>query len=159
MRIGRDIYRTTIKIAWPAILEALLVTSISIVDTYMVSELGDTAISAVGLTGQPYLLAICVFLSLNVGITATVARRRGEGNAGEANTILRQCLVLALLLSALIMLPMVLFTGPIMSVAGATAETVAPSAMYLRILCMGLPLQAVTMTINAAQRGCGNTRT
>jgi putative MATE family efflux protein len=54
-----------------------------------------------------------------------------------------------------------LFVGladPIMSLAGANADTHETGAVYLRIVMGGIIFQVVSMVINAAQRGSGFTR-
>ena len=45
--------RQVFQIAWPAALEALLVSVVDLVDMAMVSSLKLTAVSAVGVTSQP----------------------------------------------------------------------------------------------------------
>ena len=76
----RTVLKTTLNIAWPSILESFLISLVGMVDTVMVSSLGSYAIAAVGLTTQPKFIALAVFMSLNVAISAIVARRRGEGD-------------------------------------------------------------------------------
>ena len=73
-------YNITLKIAWPSIVEAVLVSLIASVDTMMVGVIGPEAIAAVGITNQPRFILLAVILSLNVGVTAVVARRKGAGD-------------------------------------------------------------------------------
>ena len=61
--------------AWPSIMESFLVSLVGMVDTFMVSSLGVYAIAAVGLTTQPKFIGLAVFISLNVAVSAIVARR------------------------------------------------------------------------------------
>ncbi|MDF2950167.1 MAG: family efflux transporter, partial [Sedimentibacter sp.] len=100
----REVYKSAIGVAWPSALEAVLVQLISSADLIMVGGLGAVAISAVGITTQPRFILLAVIFSLNIGVTAVVARRRGEGNREEANKTLRQsiiiCTILSIILSA-----------------------------------------------------------
>ncbi|MEF9976735.1 MAG: MATE family efflux transporter, partial [Oscillospiraceae bacterium] len=82
------------RVAWPSTLESFLVAIVSVVDTIMVSSLGDYAIAAIGLTNQPKFLGLAAFLSLNVAVSAIVARRRGENDREGANRVLMQALLL-----------------------------------------------------------------
>ena len=59
-------------------MESFLVSLVGLVDTFMVSSLGLYAIAAVGLTTQPKFIGLAVFISLNVAVSAIVARRKGE---------------------------------------------------------------------------------
>ncbi len=154
----REIYKTAIEVAWPSALEAVLVQLISSADLIMVGGLGAAAISAVGITTQPRLILLAVIFSLNIGVTAVVARRKGEGNSEEANKLLRQsliiCGVLALILSAL----GIVFAEPMIIFAGAQSDVVRNAIIYFRIICVGNFFTSLSLTINAAQRGAGNTK-
>ncbi len=154
----REIYKTAIEVAWPSALEAVLVQLISSADLIMVGGLGAAAISAIGITTQPRLILLAVIFSLNIGVTAVVARRKGEGNSEEANRLLRQsliiCGVLALVLSAL----GIVFAEPMIIFAGAQSDVVGNAIIYFRIICVGNFFTSLSLTINAAQRGAGNTK-
>lgn len=76
---AREAYKRCFALAWPSALEAVLVSLVSSVDTMMVGSLGPGAISAVGITTQPKFLLMALIISLNVGVTAVVARRRARG--------------------------------------------------------------------------------
>lgn len=45
-----QLYRDAFHIAWPSVLESVLINMISLVDTMMVGVLGPESISAVGIT-------------------------------------------------------------------------------------------------------------
>lgn len=92
----REVYQTTFRIAWPSIVESILVALISAVDTMMVGGIGPEAITAVGITGQPRMILIAVIMSLNVGVTAVVARRKGADDLDGANRCLKQCVMLSI---------------------------------------------------------------
>jgi len=71
---SRMLYRDIIRIAWPSFIELTLTQLTSMVDMMMVGGLGSWAIAAVGLTNQPKFLLMIMFISMNVGATALVAR-------------------------------------------------------------------------------------
>ena len=79
-----EAYKNFYQIAWPSALETLLVAMIGAVDTIMVGTLGNGAIAAVGITTQPKFILLAMIFSLNVGITAVTARRKGQDNQKEA---------------------------------------------------------------------------
>lgn len=160
---GRTAYGDVIRLALPSVIEMVLMSLISSIDTMMVgSVLGAEALSSVGLPAQPRFLLLCIFFALNVGVTAIVARRKGEGRQDAANSTLRNALMLALGLSLLMTLIAVLFAEPLLRLAGgdqAETEKVFTDAVdYFRILTYALPINAVSMCICGAQRGIGKTR-
>lgn len=154
----RDAYRDVARIAFPSVLEMVLVSLVGSIDTMMVGSIGPEAIAAVGLTGQPRMLMLCVFFALNIGVTAVVARRKGEGRQQSANLALRNGLMLVLIISVVMLGIAMGFARPMMRLAGAKADTIDDASMYFMIITSILPLNAATLCINAAQRGVGNTR-
>lgn len=160
---GREAYADVMRIAFPSIVEMVLMSLIGSVDTMMVGNyLGAGALSSVGLPTQPRMLLLSLFFALNVGVTAIVARRRGEERQADANTTLRNALMLAVSLSFLLMAAAVGFSEPLMRLAGGDAaenEKIFRDAVdYFTIMTYALPINAVSMCICAAQRGIGKTR-
>ncbi len=156
--LTRDGYTATLKIAWPSIVEAILVSLVAAVDTMMVGNLGPEAIAAVGITNQPRFILLAVILSLNVGVTAVVARRKGADDIKGANSCLKQCLILSLISGTLLALVGILFARPLLAFAGANVDIIDTSVTYFRIILLGMIFNSVCLTINAAQRGIGNTK-
>lgn len=154
----RTILQNTLKVAWPSILESFLVSLVSLIDTVMVGGLGAYAIAAVGLTTQPKFIGMAIFMSLNVAISAVVARRRGEQDRDSANRVLTQAILIVLGLSVIISIICVTFAEPIVVFAGAADDTKGPAADYFRIIMGGMVFNVLSMAINAAQRGAGNTK-
>lgn len=148
----------SLSIAWPAILESILISMISVVDTAMVSTLGTETIAAVGISGQPRSIALSVIFSLNVGVTAVVSRRKGENNQECANRCLKQCLIISALLSVLLSAICIVFARPILLFAGAQLDYIDLAVQYTRIIMSGLIFTAISQTITAVQRGCGKTK-
>lgn len=154
----KQAYMNFFKVAWPSALEALLVALVSSVDTMMVGSLGEGAIAAVGITNQPKFIVLAAIFSLNVGVTAVVARRKGAGNQESANRTLRVCMILSLLLSLFTCSLGYIFAEELLTFAGAEADYLQDAVDYFRILAIGLVFTAMNLTINAAQRGCGKTQ-
>lgn len=158
MPLSRLAYRGTLSIAWPSALEAFLVALIAAVDTIMVGSLGAQAISAVGITTQPKFVVLTVIISLNVGVTTIVARRKGERDPEAANRCLRQGILLSTALSLLLNSLAFAFAPQLLVFSGAEQEILADAVLYFRIILVGNFFYSVGLTINAAQRGVGNTK-
>ena len=153
-----EVYRDLMRIALPSVIEMVFMSVIGSIDTIMVGTLGYQAIAAVGLVGQPRMLMLSLFFAMNIGVTAIVARRKGEGSPEEANRTLRNSLVLIMGITAVVMAVAIPFSRQLLTLAGAQSDTIEMSNTYFRILAWFLPINALTMCINAAQRGVGNTK-
>lgn len=151
-------YSNFFRVAWPSALEALLVSLVGSVDTMMVGGLGEGAIAAVGITNQPKFILLAAIFSLNVGVTAVVARRKGSNNQAGANHTIRVAIILSLLLSLFTCSLGFIFAEEILLFAGAEMSYMQDAIDYFRILVVSLVFTALNLTINAAQRGCGKTK-
>ncbi len=154
----KQIVKDALNVAWPSVLESFFVNLAGMVDTIMVGSLGSYAIAAVGLTIQPKFLGMAVFLSLNVAVSAIVARRKGEEDRESANRVVRMLLAFTVLMTVLISLAFILLADPIVRLMGSQADTHEYAVEYLRIIMGGLVFSTVSLVLNAAQRGAGNTR-
>lgn len=155
---SKTIYTNAFAIAWPSVLESVLVGLVSAIDSMMVGTIGPEAIAAVGITTQPRYILLAIILSINIGVTAIVARRKGEGDQVGANDCLRQAILLSGGISLVLTILGYVFARPLMLFAGAQADTVNDAVSYFRIVTLGLFFTSVGLTINAAQRGVGNTK-
>ena len=150
--------KKAISVAWPAMTESFFVTRAGMIDTMMVAGLGSYAVAAVGLTNQPKFIGLTIFFGINVAVSALVARRRGENRRESAHEILLTATALTILLCAVITVLFVVFAPQIMEMAGSNEDTHEAAVEYFQIIMGGMFFNVLTMIINAAQRGSGNTR-
>ena len=150
--------RRALTVAWPAMMESFFITLAGMIDTMMVAELGSFAVAAVGLTGQPKFIGLTLFIGMNVAVSALVARRKGEEKREDANEIVWTATLLTLILCAVVTVIFVAFASPMMRLAGSNADTHEAAVEYFQIIMGGMFFNVITMVINAAQRGSGNTR-
>ena len=154
------LYKDIVHIAWPSLIELVLTQLTSMVDMMMVGQLGPWAITSVGLSTQPRFLLMTMFMAMNVGATALVARYKGAGEHNQSNMILRQALLLTFVLSLVSSVIGFICSEPLIRFMGAAdAETLAGGTIYLKIQMSGFVIMALTTTITATLRGVGNSRT
>ena len=160
----KTVYSVAAKTAYPSITEAFLVGLIGLVDNIMVGALGgtlgDNAIAGVGITGQPRMILFACVFSLNIGVTAVVARRKGENNREKANETLMQSLAVCFFIVIIMGVLGFTFARPLMLFAGAQENTqiLDFAVQYFRITSVGFVFSSLAMMMNAAQRGSGNTK-
>ena len=154
----KELYGRFLRLAGPSVIEAVLVALVGIVDTIMVSTLGDLAIDAVGITTQPKFVILCFIFALSTGTTAVVARRRGQKDREGANAVLRNIFVIGLGLILLLTWLGRVYAEPFLRFAGAHDSYIEDAVVYFRIICVSLVFQGLNILINAAQKGSGNTK-
>ena len=150
--------KKALSVAWPAMTESFFVALAGMIDTMMVSALGPSAVAAIGLTNQPKFIGLTIFFGINVAVSALVARRKGEQRQETANQILLTAIILGCVACVAVSALFVAFAPWMMEVAGSNAETHEAAVTYFRIIMGGTFFNVITMVINSAQRGSGNTK-
>lgn len=157
---SKALYRDIIRIAWPSFIELTLTQLTSMADMIMIGQLGSWAIAGVGLTNQPKFLAMTLFMAMQIGATALIARYKGAGDRKKANLILRQSLMITTSLALISSILGFIFAEELVLFMGAdNPQTLAAGTDYLKIQMLGLVFLAITSNITAALRGVGNSRT
>ncbi len=154
----RSLFYETFQMAWPAVLESFFISLAGMIDTLMVSTLGPSAIAAVGLTTQPKLIALALFLASNIAISALVARRFGQKRRKNANEIVVTSFIFVLIACLLISFFTFVFADGIIELCGSNSDTHDLAVTYFKVIQAGMIFNVLTMLVNAAQRGSGNTR-
>lgn len=154
----KNLYKDFMIMAWPAIVESVLMSFVNIIDTMMVSNCGTNAVAAVGITTQPRMIFYAVFFALSIAVTAIVSRRKGQNDREGANACLAQSMGLVAVLAVVLCGTAVFVAEPLLYFAGANEDTIVSAASYYRITMIGLVFTSFGMIINAAQRGSGNTK-
>lgn len=130
----REVYKNSFNMSWPCAFEAVLVSLVGSIDIMMVGGLGAEAIAAVGLTNQPKFVLLAMIFSLNVGVTAIVARRKGAEDFKGANSCLKQSIILSFIISLIMAISGYIYAHEIMIFAGAGEDVINDSVAYYKIL-------------------------
>jgi len=147
------------QLAWPAMVELLLSTLFSMVDMIMVGRISYQALTAVGLTNHPTMLALAVFQALNVGSTALVARFIGSGDIKNAKATVRQSMVLVTILGIVVSIAGYLLSPAIITFMRAEPDVYPMSVSYLQIVSLGWLFTTISLNVGAILRGSGDTMT
>jgi len=147
-----------LQVAWPAVLESFFVALVAMVDSLMVSGIGAYAVAAVSLTTQPKFICLAIFISTNTAVSALVARRKGQGDRESANRILLTAIICVLIGVVIISSAAVSLADPIIHLVGSEPDTHDSAVIYYQIIMAGTIFNVISLVINAAQRGSGNTK-
>jgi len=147
-----------LKLSWPAAIELMLSSTISMINMAMVASLGAEAVSAVGVTGQPVMIPWVLIQAFSVGGTAIIARSIGERDMALARRASEQMLLLALFAGLFCGSILYIFGGGIIGLMGATPDYYSMAELYIKFSAAGVAFQSITTTIAAIMRGAGRTR-
>jgi putative MATE family efflux protein len=141
----KEFYLPFIRIAIPIALQNLFISSLGIVDTLMVSQLGETSIAAVGLANQIFFLLNFALFGINSGAAIFTAQYWGARDVAGIRRVLGVCLLLGL--SACVLFTFVALAFPTQAVGfySADPQVVALGSQYLSIV--GFSYLATTLTL------------
>ena len=147
-------------LAWPTIIEQLLMTAVNYVDTAMVGSIGTHATAAIGVCQSTIMLLTGVMNIAGIGFSVTVARRIGEGNHEEARTTIRQALLSALIIGLFLTTLVETVLAPNLARWMGVEDYVLPySVAYFRIIGLGYVFNTAMLVSGATLRCMGDTKT
>ena len=140
------------KVALPIVLQCFLNNSFSIVDSIMVSTMGDRTLSAAGIASQWTMVSNAFLNGLAAGLAVFCAQYFGIGDRKG----IRRSFGIALSLGILFLSPFVLLArlipGSIVRIYNKDAQVIELSAAYLRIVCWSFPATMLANQMSAVLR-------
>lgn len=146
-------------LSWPSILEQLLGTMVSYVDTAMVGVLGKTATAAVSINASPIWLVGGILSGIGVGYSVQVANAVGGRDEYKARRVIVQSLLAILVVGFSFLALLQLLAGFIPRWMGAEADVLPYAISYLRFYVLCMPGHAVLYVLSAVLRCTGDTKT
>ncbi|MEG0765980.1 MAG: MATE family efflux transporter, partial [Pseudoflavonifractor sp.] len=151
--------RTLWVLALPAIIEQILTTLVSFVDTAMVGVLGASATAAVSVISTSIWLVNGILIGVGVGFSVQISHAIGGGDDEKARAIIRQCLLGLLVCGTAALVLFQCLAGYIPKWLGAEADVYPQAVAYLRFYTLSMPLNAACILFSSILRCMGNTRT
>lgn len=146
------------RLSWPAIIEQVLGTMVSYVDTAMVGVLGAAGTAAVSVNAAPIWLINGILVGVGVGYSVQVSNAVGAGDAERVRRVIRQSFLAALVCGLAACLLYEGISGSLPRWLGAKPDVLPHAVNYLRIYAAALPLSAFLSIFSAVLRCMGNTK-
>lgn len=146
-------------LSWPAILEQLLGTMVSYVDTAMVGVLGAAATAAVSINASPVWLVGGILSGIGVGYSVQVANSVGARDEYRARRTIVQAILAVLVVGFGFLGLMQLLANHIPQWMGAEPEVLPDAIRYLRFYTLCMPGHAMLFVFSAVLRCTGDTKT
>ncbi len=151
--------RILMTLAWPSIVEQLLITMVSYVDTAMVGSLGAGATAAIAVNASTTWLIGGILTAMGVGFSVQVAYYAGAGDASMVRRILDQAVIAVLVFGLFMMAVGLVLSGFLPGWMGASKEILQDAKRYIRIYMLSLVFQCSSGVFSAILRCTGDTRT
>lgn len=144
----------------PLIIEQILAVMVGMVDTMMVSSVGEAATSGVSLVDMINVLLINVFAAVSTGGAVVSSQFLGQKNKHRACEAANQLLIVSGIVSLIIMSAVILFRrGFLVLLYGGIEEEVMKNALtYLVLSALSYPFLAIYNSCAALFRSMGNSK-
>lgn len=153
--------RLLLKFSIPAITGMLVNALYNIVDRIYVGHMtgGDLAISGL-VFAYPIMNVIMAFgMLVGLGTAALISIRLGQKRKEDAEGILANALVLAIVISILLSVVGLLFLKPLLISFGARGIVLTYAIQYTTIILIGVPFQNLAFSMNHSIRASGSPKT
>ena len=153
------ISKLLVKYSIPAIL-AMMVTSLyNTVDRAFIGSIegvGALAISGLGVTMPIFTIIVGFGVLIAVGGSTNISIKLGAKEKDNAEKVLGNTLMLAIIISIVIMIIGTLFIDNILYLFGASEDTITYARDYIGVIFLGTPFNLIAFCLNNAIRAEGN---
>ena len=128
--------RLLLNMALPMIVSMLVQALYNVVDSIFVSQVSESAVTALSLAFPIQNLQIGFAVGIGVGVNSLLSKSLGEGNQEAANRTAGNGFILMLIVTALFMLFGVIGVRPYYEMQSTVRETVEGGIVYSQICCL-----------------------
>ncbi|WP_439137851.1 MATE family efflux transporter [Roseicyclus sp.] len=150
--------RSVFDMAWPMMAKAMMLHGIVVIDTYLVSGLGEVALSAMGLAAAISGLVLGTILAFANAMQIRAAQAFGTGDAVFLRSTFAAGLATSLAVGVAGLCIILLAGRPLIGALAPSAEVAMLAFDYLSVFVLVILAEAVGQALTSFLNGCGNTR-
>ena len=151
--------KKNIKMAWPIALNALLMQGMLMIDTLLVSPLGEGALASMGIASTIVALMIGVQNALANGSQNVLSRAVGSGKRSLISKSFLSGIIINLAFSILFFMLIVIFKWPIIKMLSHNVNLYGDIDAYLSVMKYTLILTGISQVSIAFFNAMGGTKT
>ncbi|MFA5577502.1 MAG: MATE family efflux transporter [Tissierellaceae bacterium] len=150
--------RDMLLIAVPIALQNLITSSLNMVDTLMISELGKSAIAAVGLANQLFFFYTLIIFGINSGGSIFISQYWGKKDTDNIKRILGLAVALSAFAGLIFTIIAFFFPQYVMRFFIKEALVIELGSEYLRIVSLSYIVTGIGFAYSIASRSIGQAR-
>ena len=156
---NRKLIKNIFQITLPAVFDLLAQTLIMALDMKMVSSLGPSAISSVGVGTAGMYALIPVLIAVATGTTALLSRAYGADNKIEGKKAFTQSFFIAVPLGIFLTIIFLLFSEQIINLVGNAKDmNLKDAILYQNMTVIGFPFLGISIATFYAFRAMGENK-
>lgn len=154
----KEYFSQVLKYSIPVAIQATLYTSLGIIDQFMVGQLGEKAIAAVGLAAKPFGILMFFIFGITGGLSVYASQYAGKGEKEKIASIQGIAGLFAVITTLIFTLAGIFFPNEILSLFISDKEVIKLGADFQRIFAIGYIPFVITAIYSAVLRSTGHVK-
>lgn len=153
---NKRFYKLLVSLCIPIIIQNLISTSVNIIDTVMISSLGEASVASIGVANQYFFLFNMTLSGLTGGAGLFISQFFGKNDANNIKKVTGLNVLLGIILGLLFFIPAFIFPKFIIHFFSYDTEVVNLCIEYFSIIAFCYPLIAVSTVFSMGSRSVRN---
>ena len=153
---NKRFYKLLVSLCIPIIIQNLISTSVNIIDTVMISSLGEASVASIGVANQYFFLFNMTLSGLTGGAGLFISQFFGKNDANNIKKVTGLNVLLGIILGLLFFIPAFIFPKFIIHFFSYDPEVVKFCIQYFSIIAFCYPLIAVSTVFSMGSRSIRN---
>ena len=145
-------YRTLLTIAVPIVLQNIVVFLTQMLDTVMLGELGDVAMTASSLANQPFFIFNMLTFGLGSGAAVITAQYWGKREIEPIKKIITFIVLLTTAAGLLLTVVSLCIPQALVGIFSPDPDVIQAGADYMRIMCLCYPFFGFASSVYTTMR-------
>lgn len=155
---NKNFIKDLLNISIPIIIQNFISSSLNLIDNFMIGNLGDTAIAAVGLSNQFFFLYVLILFGVNSGTGIFVSQFLGKKDIKNIKKVLGISIIIGSIVSFVFMLLGLGFPNKIIKFFVKDNYVIDLGSKYLRIAVISYIFTAISFSYSFASRSIGKAK-
>ena len=153
---NKRFYKLLVSLCIPIIIQNLISTSVNIIDTVMISSLGEASVASIGVANQYFFLFNMTLSGLTGGAGLFISQFFGKNDANNIKKVTGLNVLLGIILGLLFFIPAFIFPKFIIHFFSYDPEVVKLCIQYFSIIAFCYPLIAGSTVFSMGSRSGRN---
>lgn len=153
---NKKFYKLLVSLCIPIIIQNLISTSVNIIDTVMISSLGEASVASIGVANQYFFLFNMTLSGLTGGAGLFISQFFGKNDANNIKKVTGLNVLLGIILGLLFFIPAFILPKFIIHFFSYDTEVVNLCIEYFSIIAFCYPLIAVSTVFSMGSRSVRN---
>ena len=153
---NKNFYKLLFSLCIPIIVQNLISSSVNVVDTVMISSLGESAVASIGVANQFFFLFNMTLYGITGGAGIFISQFFGKKDVNNIRSVTGLSVILAFIISCLFFIPALLMPKLIINIFSHDPEVVKLCIQYFSIIAFSYPVIALSTVFSMGARGVRN---